>query len=67
MPLDGHTGFMGAFMFHDAETDTLLSGTINKIPDEIFFVIIGDILRVLDGQTVVHSSTDLDAQTTSTN
>ncbi len=67
VPLDGHTGFMGAFMFHDAETDTLLSGTINKIPDEIFFVIIGDILRVLDGQTVVHSSTDLDAQTTSTN
>ena len=39
----GHTGFLGAFSFYDAERQLLFTGTLNKVADNSFFRIVDDI------------------------
>lgn len=43
----GHTGFLGAFSFYDAERQLLFTGTLNKVANQDFFRIVDDISQAV--------------------
>jgi len=43
----GHTGFMGAFMYHHPESNTFITGTLNNVPGDAYEPIMADLLEIL--------------------